>query len=230
VTIGQTFDESVDYYDEWVKIALPCYDEIFSVAKELIPFTPDARIEVLDLGAGTGLFSMHVLQKHPNASFVLYDVAPKMLDLARERFKQSPSRFQFIVDDYRYLRSSQRFDLVVSSLSIHHLTDSEKKNLFQRIYAALRNEGVFINVDQIRGPTPPLQELYWTKWLEMVREQGAAEEKISESIQRRMRYDKDALLTEQLQWLKDAGFSNVDCVYKNYFIGVFVATKQQDPQ
>lgn len=224
--IGQTFDESVEYYDEWVKIALPCYDEIFSIAKELIPFATDARIEVLDLGAGTGLFSMHVLQKYPNAAFVLYDVAPKMLDIARERFRESPSQFQYIVDDYRYFQSSKRFDIVVSSLSIHHLTDSEKKALFKRAYTALSNKGMFINVDQIRGPTPSLQELYWTKWLEKVREKGAAEEKISESIQRRRTYDKDALLTEQLQWLKDAGFANVDCIYKNYFIGVFVATKQ----
>ena len=224
--IGQTFDESVEYYDEWVKIALPCYDEIFSIAKELIPFATDARIEVLDLGAGTGLFSMHVLQKYPNAAFVLYDVAPKMLDIARERFRKSPSQFQYIVDDYRYFQSSKRFDIVVSSLSIHHLTDSEKKALFKRAYTALSNKGVFINIDQIRGPTPSLQELYWTKWLEKVREKGAAEEKISESIQRRRTYDKDALLTEQLQWLKDAGFANVDCIYKNYFIGVFVATKQ----
>jgi len=226
VKIGQTFDESVEYYDEWVKIALPCYDEIFSIAKELIPFATDARIEVLDLGAGTGLFSMHVLQKYPNAAFVLYDVAPKMLDIARERFRESPSQFQYIVDDYRYFQSSKRFDIVVSSLSIHHLTDSEKKALFKRAYTALSNKGVFINIDQIRGPTPSLQELYWTKWLEKVREKGAAEEKISESIQRRRTYDKDALLTEQLQWLKDAGFANVDCIYKNYFIGVFVATKQ----
>lgn len=224
--IGQTFDESVEYYDEWVKIALPCYDEIFSVAKELVPFATDARIEVLDLGAGTGLFSMHVLQKYPNAAFVLYDVAPKMLDVARERFRESPSQFQYILDDYRYFQSSKRFDLVVSSLSIHHLTDSEKKALFKRVYTALSNKGVFINVDQIRGPTPSLQELYWAKWLEKVREKGAAEEKISESIQRRVTYDKDALLTEQLQWLRDAGFANVDCIYKDYFIGVFVATKQ----
>jgi tRNA (cmo5U34)-methyltransferase len=226
VKIGQTFDESVEYYDEWVKIALPCYDEIFSVAKELVPFATDARIEVLDLGAGTGLFSMHVLQKYPNAAFVLYDVAPKMLNVARERFRESASQFQYILDDYRYFQSSKRFDLVVSSLSIHHLTDSEKKALFKRVYTALSNKGVFINVDQIRGPTPSLQELYWTKWLKKVREKGAAEEKISESIQRRVTYDKDALLTEQLQWLRDAGFANVDCIYKNYFIGVFVATKQ----
>ena len=58
MTIGQTFDESVEYYDAWVKIAIPSYDEIFSIAKKLIPFATHDRIEVLDLGAGTGLFSM----------------------------------------------------------------------------------------------------------------------------------------------------------------------------
>ena len=226
MTIGKTFDASVDYYDEWVKIAIPCYDEIFSIAKDLIPFAADTGIDVLDLGAGTGLFSMHVLEKYSSASFVLYDVAPKMLDMARERFKESPNRFQFIEDDYRSLQGSQRFDLVVSSLSIHHLSESDKKDLFGRVYDALKNGGLFINVDQIKGPTPFLQDLYWANWLEKVREKGAPEEKINESVQRRMTFDKDARLTEQLQWIEDAGFSSVDCIYKNYFIGVFVAIKQ----
>ena len=226
MTIGRTFDESVEYYDAWVKIAIPSYDEIFSIAKELIPFAKHDRIEVLDLGAGTGLFSMHVFEKYPNAAFVLYDMAPKMIEVAKERFKESTSHFQFVVDDYKNLQSSQRFDLAVSSLSIHHLTDSEKKDLFNRVYAALNKNGLFINIDQIKGPTPFLQELYWTRWLEEVREKGAEDEKIRESIERRVTYDQDALLTDQLQWLKDAGFVNVDCIYKNYFIGVFVATKQ----
>ena len=226
MTIGKTFDASVDYYDEWVKTAIPCYDEIFSIAKDLIPFAADTGIDVLDLGAGTGLFSMHVLEKYSSASFVLYDVAPKMLDMARERFKESPNRFQFIEDDYRSLQGSQRFDLVVSSLSIHHLSESDKKDLFGRVYDALKNSGLFINVDQIKGPTPFLQDLYWANWLEKVREKGATEEKINESVQRRMTFDKDARLTEQLQWIEDAGFSSVDCIYKNYFIGVFVAIKQ----
>ena len=226
MTIEQIFDESVKYYDDWVKIAIPCYDKIFSIAKELIPFATHDRIEVLDLGAGTGLFSMHVLEKYPNASFVLYDVASKMLEKAKERLRELPNHFQFVVDDYKNLKSSQRFDLVVSSLSIHHLTDSEKKALFRRIYAGLRHKGLFINVDQIKGPTPFLQELYWTRWLKEVREKDAEEEKIRQSMERRMTYDKDALLTDQLQWLRDAGFTNVDCIYKDYFIGVFIAAKQ----
>jgi tRNA (cmo5U34)-methyltransferase len=226
VTIGQVFDESVFYYDEWVKTALPNYGEIFAVAKELVPFAPDERIDVLDLGAGTGLFSQHILVKYPHATFVLYDVAVEMLNVARERFRGFPDRFRFIVDDYRHLCEEKQFDLVISSLSIHHLADDDKRDVFGRVCDALRENGLFINVDQVRGPTAYFQELYWTNWLDMVRERGGTEDRIRESVQRRTAYDRDALLTDQLLWLAEAGFVNVDCVCKNYFVGVFVATKQ----
>ena len=38
MTVGQAFDQSVAYYDNWMKLALPSYDEIFSTALELIPY------------------------------------------------------------------------------------------------------------------------------------------------------------------------------------------------
>jgi tRNA (cmo5U34)-methyltransferase len=68
--------------------------------------------------------------------------------------------------------------------------------------------------------------LYWTTWLDKVRRNGATEEQIQASIQRRVAYDQDAPLADQLEWLRDAGFADVDCIYKNYFIGVFRAAKR----
>jgi tRNA (cmo5U34)-methyltransferase len=225
VTIGDAFDESVAYYDEWVKIALPDYQAIFSVAKDLIPYGMDESIDVLDLGAGTGLFSQHVLEECPRAKFTLIDVAEEMLAVARERFKANFEQFQFVVGDYREIDFTAEFDLVVSSLSIHHLIHGEKQKLFRKIHAALREGGLFLNIDQVKGPTPDLREFYWSHWLAAVRERGANEKRIHASIARRKAYDHDALLTDQLVWLNDAGFVDVDCVYKNTFVGVFVAVK-----
>lgn len=225
MTIGKAFDQSVEYYDNWMKLALPSYQEIFATSLELIPFGTDDAIEVLDLGAGTGLFAQHVFTKYPRARFVLCDLAPKMLEVARERFRQVEDQFEYVVADYRHFQSTKRYDLVISSLSIHHLTNSEKGKLFTEVYRSLKEGGVFINVDQIKGPTAEMEKLYRTDWLDKVREKGAAEELIQASIQRRTKYDKDALLVDQLRWLSEAGFANVDCVYKNYFIGVFYAAK-----
>lgn len=225
MTVGQAFDRSVKYYDNWMKLALPNYTGIFSTSLEVIPFAVNEFIEVLDLGAGTGLFSQHVFTKYPHARFVLCDLAPKMLEVARERFQPYPDQFKFIVKDYRDYQSAKQYDLVISSLSIHQLVDEEKKKIFCDVHRSLKDRGVFVNVDQIKGPTADMQKFYWANWLEKVRENGAPEEQIQASIERRTRYDKDALLIDQLKWLSEAGFVNVDCVYKNTFIGVFYASK-----
>jgi tRNA (cmo5U34)-methyltransferase len=223
--IERAFNRTSEYYDVWMKQALPRYEELFSTAVELMAFPAEAELRVLDLGAGTGLFSERVLQKFPRASFVLYDVAEELLELARSRFSQHGQRFEFVLEDYMSVRASDAFDLVISSLSIHHLEHASKRDLFSRIFRALRPEGIFVNVDQIRAETERLRELYWSDWLEKVRQSGAEEERIQESVERRRRYDRDASLAEQLGWLKGAGFADVDCVYKRYFVGVFLAKK-----
>ena len=226
MAIERAFNRTSEYYDAWMKQALPCYEELFTTAVELIAFPPKTELRVLDLGAGTGLFSERVLRKFPAASFVLYDVAEELLELARSRFARHVQRFEFVLDDYLNMRASDAFDLVISSLSIHHLEHAQKRDLFARIHRALTADGIFINVDQIRAETEPLAELYWSDWLEKVRRSGAEEERIQKSIQRRRQYDRDASLVEQLGWLKSAGFADVDCVYKSYFVGVFLAAKR----
>ena len=226
MAIDQAFNETIDYYDNWIRKAVPGYDEMFAIARELLPFPGEAEIDVLDLGAGTGLFSRLVLGKYPCGRFVLVDVAEKMLDVARQRFRNNPGQFSCRVEDYRDLREEESFDLVISALSIHHLADDEKRALFARIHGALRDGGIFLNIDQIRGGTPALQELYCDTWLTKVRAAGASEEEVQAGIGRRLAFDREATLLDQLRWLGEAGFADADCVYKNYLMGLFYAVKK----
>jgi tRNA (cmo5U34)-methyltransferase len=225
MSIDQAFNNTTAYYDDWMKLALPNFHDLFQTAKDIIPFSPDAAIDVLDLGAGTGLFSQHVLERFPRANFVLVDVADKMLDVARQRFGGHTGQFRFVSGDYREMKPDIKFDLVISSLSIHHLSDEEKQALFKNAINWLRKPGVFINVDQVRGETEYIRSLYWNHWLEQLRQRQAPEERIQEGIQRRTTYDREATLDAQLTWLQNSGFSNVDCVYKNYFVAVMFAMK-----
>jgi tRNA (cmo5U34)-methyltransferase len=225
MSISKAFDKTVAYYDDWIKNALPCYNEIFSVAKESIPYTPDERINVLDLGAGTGLFSWQVFAIFKEAKFVLMDVSEKMLNVAKERFSATSANVELVVQDYAKGLVAGEYDLVISSVSIHHLSDQEKKVLFARIYSALKPAGVFINIDQIKGSSKFFQEYYWNDWLKKIRTAGVEEEKIQESIKRRKKYDKESTLADQLNWLKEVGFLEVDCLYKYYCMALFWAKK-----
>jgi tRNA (cmo5U34)-methyltransferase len=221
---AQAFSEAAAEYDLWVKQAIPRYDEIFSVAVEVVPFDSAKRIIVADLGAGSGLFSRHVLAAYPKAVFTLVDASSEMLDKARIRFDRQSESFTFIEQRLEAFSVPERFDVVISSLAIHHLEDAEKRSLFKRIFTALRPGGAFINVDQVKG-RPPFDRLYWETWLAKVRATGASESKIKSSVKRRKAFDCDAGLTDQLTWLTEAGFV-ADCIYKHYFVAVFLALKE----
>lgn len=226
MSIDDAFNSSVAYYDAWIRKAVPGYDELFAVAGELIPFLPEEPVNILDLGAGTGLFSQQVLERCPRGHFVLWDVAEKMLETARERFRDMPGQFRYVVDDYRNLPETGSFDLVISSLSIHHLSDDEKRELFRKVHGALRESGIFINVDLIRGPTPYLEELYSRDWYDKMRRTGAPEEEIRSGIARRTAYDREAFMEDQIRWLREAGFTDSDCVYRIYKMGLFLGVKR----
>ena len=61
-------------YHDWIK-ALPNYGDIWHSDRHN-SLQRTAQIDVLDLGAGTGLFSTHVQTESPG-HFVLYDLADK---------------------------------------------------------------------------------------------------------------------------------------------------------
>ncbi len=48
MAIEQAFNRTVEYYDSWIRKAVPGYDDLFAAAKELIPWASDAAIDVLD--------------------------------------------------------------------------------------------------------------------------------------------------------------------------------------
>jgi len=54
---------------------------------------------------------------------------------------------------------------------------------------------------------------------------GASEEEIRAGIEKRIAFDKDALLDDQLLWLREAGFTDVDGVYRNSEMGLFLGVK-----
>jgi tRNA (cmo5U34)-methyltransferase len=223
MSVEQAFNNSAEHYDAWVHKALPGFDELFATALRAISFPTNQPIRVLDLGAG--LFSSFVQQKYPQARFILVDLAEQMLRIASERFQACGERFIYTLADIRTIEYENEFDLVISSLAIHHLEHSDKQQLFARVQRTLNTPGLFLNIDQIHAPTPALRELYWAAWLEHVRSAGASEEQIIQSIRRRQDFDHDALLTDQLAWLRAAGFGTVDVLYKNWFVGVFFASK-----
>lgn len=154
----------------------------------------------------------------PNAQFRLVDVAAEMLGRARERFAREAARFRHLNLDYATAPLPGQFDLVISCLSVHHHSDQDKAALFGRIHAALRPGGAFINSDEVLGETPAIEARNRAGWLAATRRLGVSQDDLG-AAHERMIHDRPATLADQLRWLHEAGFRDVDCPYKN---GMFV--------
>ncbi|HEY9861420.1 MAG TPA: methyltransferase domain-containing protein [Candidatus Obscuribacterales bacterium] len=220
MTIQHAFNAIATEYDLLRRILIPCFDDFYQTAVDVLPGDRQAALQVLDLGAGTGLYAAMVQSAFPNAAFTLVDLAAEMLEQAKSRFRQLHRSPQIIVADYAKADLGGPYDLIISALSIHHLSDTDKEQLYQRIYNSLAPGGMFVNADQVLGQTPALDQLYRQHWLSAVQALGISEEDLAAAY-KRMEYDRMATLDAQLNWLQTAGFDNVDCWYKNFSFVVF---------
>lgn len=217
--IAQQFDENAKKYDSQRRKLIPCFNDFYSVPLSMI-HAATSNPTVLDVGAGTGLFSSLILDKYPEANITLIDLSEKMMEEAKKRFVHSPN-IKYVVSDYTNYEFEHKFDFVISSLSIHHLTDAEKRNMYKRINNLLKDGGVFLNADQVLGETEFLEKLYRSDWESKVDNSGLTKEEIDAAYER-TKLDKMSTLNDQLIWLKESGFRDVDCLYKYFnFVVLF---------
>ena len=172
-------------------------------------------------GSGTGLLPSFWFKYFPNAEYVLCDIAQEMLEVAKKRFEGIPN-VKYEVLDYSKNLPSGKVDLIISALSIHHLEHEAKKSLFKNIRSALSESGLFVNYDQFCCENPEMNEKIERYWINGIKDSGLPQTEYERWLERK-KLDRECSVSQELNWLKDAGFSNADCIYSSGKFAVIVA-------
>jgi tRNA (cmo5U34)-methyltransferase len=203
---------------------VPGYDEFYGAVVDVLSLSAQPPRRVLDLGAGTGLLSARIAEAFPDTEFELLDGSEPMLAEARVRLGDAVAAVH--VADMADPLPAGPFDAIVSALAIHHLTDADKRRLFSRAREALVAGGVFVNAEQVAGPTDELTAIYNSIWERDCRALGATEEEL-DGARERMRHDRCVDVGSQLAWMREAGFGAADCVYKSWRFAVLAGFKEK---
>lgn len=164
----------------------------------LLECLPNKIRRVLDLGSGDGRLLKLVKLARPEAHAVALDFSPTMLQRLRERFGKDPQIKIVEHDLQNILPEMGKFDAVVSSFAIHHLPHPRKRELYAEIYSALNPGGIFCHLEHVASATESLHR----QFLQSI---GWPDEDPSNKL---------LDLHQQLVWLREIGFQEVDCLWK----------------
>jgi tRNA (cmo5U34)-methyltransferase len=209
----------------------------------LIPFDPGAGIRVLDVGCGYGFLTRSVLEAFPNARVVLHDYSEPMLEEAERQLSVFPDAVAFARGDLMtpdWVESVPgEFDAVVSSIAIHNVRFPERiRAIYGEIFQLVAPGGCFLNLDRIESPGglisaaerhAQLMVRRQERFAEMGRWYGLAEVEAELGSRRRpadigaaatgaagpIASREPATLVNQLRWLAEAGFSEVECFWRD---------------
>src|SRR6185312_2183620 len=175
----------------------------------LLECLPERMNRVLDLGSGDGRLLGLVLLARPNVSAIALDFSTAMLVRLRGRYSGTGNVQVIDHDLQNRLPQFGKFDAVVSSFAIHHLTHERKRALYAEIFAALNPGGVFCNLEHVASSTDALHG----KFLESI--QWPNEDPSNKLLD----------LHQQLVWLREIGFQDVDCLWKWRELALMVGMK-----
>jgi tRNA (cmo5U34)-methyltransferase len=186
----------------------------------LLPFGPQDSFTFLDLGAGTGAASRAILELYPASTAILADFSAEMMGAGDRELAPFADRYRYVEFDLTTgawpAAIPVAVDAIVTSMSVHHLTDERKQGLFAEIFAHLVSGGWYLNYDPVSPPDPAV-EAAWQRVSDREDPEAKARHE-HRTPEQQARWENHVRfispLDRQLGYLRAAGFEGIDVYWK----------------
>ncbi|MCL2169805.1 MAG: class I SAM-dependent methyltransferase [Defluviitaleaceae bacterium] len=137
---AQGYDESVQVADDDGLYPFAGYKDVMNIIfNEIMAKKPCA---VLDIGIGTGVLASRLYDFGNSITGV--DFSQKMLEIAKENMPNATMIYHDITFGVPDELKGQKFDFIVMTYSVHHLSDAAKLLLFHDLAKLLNPAGKII--------------------------------------------------------------------------------------
>lgn len=223
--VQEHFDSEAKYYDNLILTLIPYYNQMTDVLVDGLPFNEKKDLNILDLGCGTGNISEKIKKRFPASHITCVDISKNMIDIAQNKLSNY-SNITYKLTDFQHISLNDNYDVVVSSLAMHHLeTDLDKKKLYEKIFNSLSDGGVFYNADVVLGSSEYLQNMYIQKWKEFMSKNHSEKDIENKWMPKHRAEDNPSKMSDHIKWLGEVGFKQVDVLWKYYNYGVYGGVK-----
>lgn len=208
--------------------------EMLNVTLRLLWELTPAGASLLEIGCGSGLFTQKLSASGHFGNIHAADGAGAMLEISRLQLAQAVTpvtleQLDFTQPDWSRRFLPTRFDAVTSTMALHHAVD--KPQVFREVFEVLSPGGAFVFADHMAGASPSVDRL-------IDRERGRVKmanklptdedlELFAEADRRSQEKQGNRCesVSSYLNCLQTAGFTNTDCLWRSYWLAVFVAQR-----
>ena len=192
------FENRVDGYDEHMRANIEGASAFYAYTAACLPEHRGAKI--LDLGCGTGLELEEYFALNPDAEVTGIDLCRPMLNALEAKFPGK--KLNLVCGSYFDADlAPDSFDGAVSVESLHHFTAERKRDLYRKLFSALKENGRFVLTDYF-AESEALEKEYFENLEALKREQGIDDGAF-------YHYDTPLTVEHEMEILAEAGFRDV---------------------
>jgi tRNA (cmo5U34)-methyltransferase len=199
------------------RILIPLLELQEDVIRRLLARHEHPVARFLDVGCGSGAMSELLLSSQPRSEGVLVDFSAPMLERTAAQLAAYAGRWRVVRGDlndpaWREQLPTGRYDAIISGLAIHHLAPERKRTLFAELLALLEPGGMFVNMDYV-AIDGPLRGLF-DEEMHAAAERESGGTHPEHDLDLEDDDDRPDTVEDQLRWLRDAGFEQVEVHFK----------------
>ena len=220
------FQENWAQYDQKIRKVIPFYDEGFQIMIDIVRGIRLVPQSVLDIGIGTGNLSLALLKTLNCIKLTGIDIVSDYVKMAGHKLSNFKDQIDLHCLDVNEYSFDKKHDLVISSFVFHHITDDDKRAMYQKIYHALNPGGMFINYDFVGSGSSLFYKVFDDIRMDYMRKNGISEEIIQIDYIDHRNFEIPMSYHEQRELLSSIGFKEVECFWKYINLAIFGGIKK----
>lgn len=209
------YNSVAETYDDRVRRATT--DEDGYIVRMAAAFPMKENLNIIDLGAGTGLQLKPLLEKEATLRATCVDCSGKMLARLKKNLADYSDRVQVVsADFFDHDFGFEFYDGATATMALHYYSEAQKLQLYKNLRVGIKKDGFFLLTDKF-APTQNYQDFCRSEF----------ERKRTEARQPEGHYYTFTPLTvaNEAALLFKAGFAEVQVCWVKSNTAVLLATR-----
>ena len=196
------FTVRIEGYDEQMLTNVIGCKEAY---REMARLVPESSRALLDLGCGTGLELDEIFKRLPDIKVTGIDLTQAMLDKLTQKYPDKNITLS-CASYFDADLGTDEYDCAVSFETLHHFSHEAKRGLYQNIFNALKENGLYIECDYMVEQQAD-EDFYYAENARIRKELNLPDNAF-------YHYDTPCTIQNQLKLLESAGFTKVREIFR----------------